>query len=103
MATKDHNTTTLNVCNLQSATISNTHSPSPNTKADTRKAKKAEWNRQYGLRNKMEKEKKKTGRKLGEPSGKRVKVHNPSNYKQGVTDNEATITNTTQGNNNRII
>jgi hypothetical protein len=49
-ATKNHNTTTINVCNLQSATISNTHNPSPNTKADTRKAQKAEWNRQNRLR-----------------------------------------------------
>jgi hypothetical protein len=42
---------------------------------------------------------------LRELSGKRVKVHNPSNCTQGVTDNEATTTttNTTQGNNNVVI
>jgi hypothetical protein len=55
----------------------------------------------------MEKEKKTVAEtnvhQLGEPSEKRVKVHNPSNYTQGVMDNEAATTNTTQGNNNRVI
>jgi hypothetical protein len=55
----------------------------------------------------MEEEKKTVAKtnvhQLGEPSGQCVKLHNPSNYTQGVTDNEATTTNTMQGNNNRVI
>jgi hypothetical protein len=56
---------------------------------------------------KMEKETKTvaetTVHQLGELSGKSVKVHNPSNFTQGVTDNEATTTNTTQGNDNSVV
>jgi hypothetical protein len=88
------------MCNLQSATISNTHNPTPNTNLDTRKAKKAEWNRQYRLRgggNKPTVAENNVHQK-GEPLGQRVKVQNPSNYTQGVTENMATTTNTKQGN-----
>jgi hypothetical protein len=56
MDSQGNKTTTLHVCDVQSATICDTQNLLPQTKADIRRAKQAEWQRQCRLQKELEKQ-----------------------------------------------